>query len=380
MSNPASQLFSAAFAFRGYNTTNLGRTAEFLAHPVYGATVKRHLTEAAQICSHVVKRPIDLISRVQRNEEATLEEYDEAVALIVAVEMAQVQILRDHFAFDYSKVHMAFGYSLGEIAALVASNMLSLEDALTVPLAMAKECVELAHDATLGVLFSRGPAIDLAKVDWLCLQINSEGMGVIGVSSYLAPNSILLIGQGTTIDRFSARMKDCFPHRLYLRKNEHRWPPMHTPIIWQRAIPNRAAVMLHTIKPNPKGPIPPVFSLVTGNMSYDEINCREILTKWVDHPQRLWDAVNETLVLNCKAVVHVGPEPNLILATFTRLAENVKLQTGARSLGGFGLRAVASAVGRPWLARMLPSRSTLLRAPALRQIILEDWLLENSPA
>ena len=32
----------AAFAFRGYNVTNLGRTPELLEHPAYGPIVEKH--------------------------------------------------------------------------------------------------------------------------------------------------------------------------------------------------------------------------------------------------------------------------------------------------------------------------------------------------
>jgi [acyl-carrier-protein] S-malonyltransferase len=45
-SNPLERLGYTAFAFRGYNTTNLGRTSELLAHPAYGPVVERYLVEA----------------------------------------------------------------------------------------------------------------------------------------------------------------------------------------------------------------------------------------------------------------------------------------------------------------------------------------------
>ena len=32
---------------------------------------------------------------------------------------------------------------------------------------------------------------------------------------------------------------------------------------------------------------------------------------------------------------------------------------------------------RPWLSALLPSRAALLRAPLLKHVILEDWLLEQ---
>jgi [acyl-carrier-protein] S-malonyltransferase len=41
-------------------------------------------------------------------------------------------------------------------------------------------------------------------------------------------------------------------------------------------------------------------------------------------------------------------------------------------------RGVASGLSRnAWLSRLLPSRTSLLRAPFLNHVILEDWLLEQ---
>ena len=108
-------------------------------------------------------------------------------------------------------------------------------------------------------------------------------------------------------------------------------------------------------------------------------NDADILRDWVDHPQRLWSAVYETLASGITTIIHVGPDPNVIPATFTRLAENVVQQTSGRSLGRMGMRAAAGLARRPWLSALLPSRAALLRAPLIKQIILEDWLLENAP-
>jgi [acyl-carrier-protein] S-malonyltransferase len=375
MPNGTNTFESAAYAFRGYNVTNLGRTPELLAHRAYGVTVERWLRQASEICADVTRRPVDLVDRVQRREETALETYADAIALVVAVELAQLELLQNFFGVAFKDARLAYGYSLGEIAALAASGLFDIGEALKVPLAMAADAAELTYNSTLAVLFSRGPAIDVVKVDHLCLDINAEGQGVIGVSSYLAPNSLLLIGQGRTLDRFQKRMPDQFPDRLYLRKNEHQWPPMHTPIVWQRSIRDRAAMLMQTVRLKRAAPIPPVFSLVTANISYDELNTRKILTDWVDHPQHLWDAVYETLVLNIPTVVHVGGEPNLIPATFKRISDNVEAQTGAKTWGGRGLRFVSRAARRPWLAKLLPRQSALFRAPFVRQIILEDWLL-----
>jgi [acyl-carrier-protein] S-malonyltransferase len=373
------RLSSTAFVFRGYNVTNLGRSGELLAHPLYGPVIEPFLKEASDVCAEATGGPVDLAARIRRSEETDLDSYAEAISLIVAMEMAQLRLLKDFFGVEYSQARLGYGYSLGELAALVASGVMEMRHALRVPLSVAKDCAELARDSTLGVLFSRGPALDTDAVQRLCLRINHAGQGVIGISAYLSPNSLLLNGQGSTIDHFQDLMSEWLPQRLHLRKNDYHWPPLHTPIVWQRAIPNRCAVMMHTLPGALQAPLPPVLSLVTGKTSYNDRNCRELMAQWIDHPQRLWDAVYETLAQGIEVIIHVGPTPNLVPATYTRLAENVKSQLATRSWTGMGLRAVSRAVRRPWLAKLLPQRSALLRAPLVEQVVLEDWLLSQKP-
>jgi [acyl-carrier-protein] S-malonyltransferase len=377
MLNLQDRLTNSAFVFRGYNVTNLGRSAELLEHRSYHAVVERCLRDASEIASEQLHRKIDLVDRVRNRQETDLETYADAVTLILAMEQAQLKLLDEFFGIEYAKVRLAFGYSLGEVGALVASGVMDLRSALCVPLAMSADCIELARDVTLGVLFSRGPALDADAVYKLCLRINSQGRGVIGISAFLAPNSLLLMGQANTIDHFADLMREWLPQKLYLRKNDSRWPPMHTPIVWQRNIPNRSAVMMQTLPGGFKAPTPAVLSLVTGKLSYNDFNARDLLNRWIDHPQRLWDAVSETLAMGIDTVVHVGPEPNLVPATIKRVADNVTTQLAAKSWEGVGLRAVSRAVRRPWLAKILPTRSSLLRAPFVRQLNLEDWLLEQ---
>ena len=99
----------------------------------------------------------------------------------------------------------------------------------------------------------------------------------------------------------------------------------------------------------------------------------------MDHPQRVWDGVDQTLADGVETIIHVGPEPNIIPATFTRLSNNVTAQLSGRSLTSLGLRAVSRLVQRrrPWLTNLISSDATLFRAPFVEHIKLEDWLLEQ---
>ena len=58
---------TTAFAFRGYNLTNLGRTAELLAHASYGPVVLRHLRDAER----VVRRSDGAASRPRETGRAS---------------------------------------------------------------------------------------------------------------------------------------------------------------------------------------------------------------------------------------------------------------------------------------------------------------------
>lgn len=366
-----------AYAFRGYNVTNLGRSNELLAHPAYGPVVEGYLRTASEICADITRRKVDLLARVRQNIETDLDTYHEAISLIVSMELAQIRLLEEFYDIRLNQARMIYGYSLGELTAVCAAGVFDMDEALSLPLSMAADCVALAKNVTMGVLFSRGPLLDFDEVKRLCLKINAQGNGVIGISSYLAPNTVLLLGQNGTIDAFAGQMHKVFPARVYLRRNHDPWPPVHTPLVWQRNLPNRAGVLMHTLRGGNVRPNPPVLSLVTGKLSYNDYNSREILNQWIDHPQRLWDAVYETLAMGIETVIHVGPSPNLIPATFNRLRDNVQAQLTGYSLNKLGLRAMARAARRPWLTALLPSRTALLRAPTVRHIILEDWLLEQ---
>ncbi len=365
------RLTTTALTFRGYNVTNLGRSHELLAHSKYGPILRRYLDRASLVCGEIAGRHVDLVARVQEQRETSLATYNEAIALVVATSMAQLEMLQSCFDVNWRGVKFTFGFSLGEISALIAGGVFSMEDAIRVPLELAEDCVALSSDTTLGVLFSRHGTIPIPAALKLCEQISQEGNGVMGISAVLAPNSLLLIGQGSTLNRFTDRMHDLCEERLHLRRNQHIWPPLHTPITWQRAITNRSELGMQTIPGGFLPPSPPVFSLVTGKISYADWNARQTLGDWVDRTQRLWDAVEYSLTEGITRVIHVGPAPNIIPSTYDRLAIDVEAQIKARTQ----IRALSQMVRRPWLQAMLPRRASLLRAPMIEQVVLEDWLL-----
>lgn len=368
---------TSAIAFRGYNVTNLGKTPELLEHPAYRKTIQDHLIEASKIASDALDKKVDLLDRVENRIPTELDSYAESLAMIVAVEQAQLSLLKNHFGVEYENASYLTGYSLGEISALITAGVYNMEEVMTPILKLAPEAAEQALHVTMGILFSRGPALDFKLVRKLCLEISNEGEGVIAVSSYLSPNTALLLGQNKTIEKFKRLVSKNFPKGTHLKKNPHHWPPIHTPITREKCIPDRAASMMMTAKGGFAKPSIPILSCVTGDFSYDDINSREILSEWIDSPQKLWDVIDNILSTSISTIIHVGPEPNIIPATITRLSNNILLQLGKKTISGFSLRAVSRMVRRPWLTALLKTDAALLRAPFIEQIFLEDWLLEQ---
>ena len=144
----AAGIGKSAFAFRGYNVKNLGRTPELLRHRTYGPIVEQHLRRGSEICADVMQLPVDLVQRVLDEKEAALSEYHESITLIVAVELAQLEILDSVFGISLKNADMMYGFSLGELTALSAGGVLTMADALKIPLMMSRDAAELAHDVT----------------------------------------------------------------------------------------------------------------------------------------------------------------------------------------------------------------------------------------
>lgn len=365
---------TTALAFRGYNSTNLGKTPQLLANPRYREVLSKHLERAQQICSEVADRRVNLLQLVEQQLEPTPDQYPEALALIVSVSQAQLELLQHHTEIEPHLANVAFGFSLGEISALIFSGVLTEESALQVVLRLAVDCQPLAEGVTLGVIFSRGAAIELDRLWLLCQRINQKGTGTVGISAQLSPNSYLVMGTENTLDELRDSASEQWGRRIQIKKDPNRWPPLHTPLVWKGQVRDRACELMQTMPGGFNPPSPPILSLVTGKNSYDGIRTRRLLAEWIDQPQCLWQAVAQTLEIGIETILHIGPAPNIIPATYGRLSANIQAQTSQSRR----LRALAVAAQRQWLQRLLPRQTALLRAPLLKHVVLEDWLLEQS--
>jgi [acyl-carrier-protein] S-malonyltransferase len=369
------RIATAALAFRGYDLTNLGRAPEFLEHRAYGPVVRTILDSASVLCGDVLGRKVDLASRIVGREPSTLHTFVHDIGTIVAMELAQIRLLEEFFEVPVAQARLSFGHSIGELSALVVGGMYTMEQLLPIPLALATDCAELTANTTMGILSIQGPPLQIEDVQHLCSTISSRGQGLIGPSTYLSPYQVLLLGQGDTLDLLESEMREYLPAGVTLRRKPNHWPPLHTPLVWERNIPNRTAMMMYHTAGGQHKPTPNVVSCTTGLANYDEWNSRAILADWTDHPQRLWDAMEHTLASGSELVIHVGPEPKLLTTCFDRLSHKIMKQLKMRHLDRLGSSVIPSISKNGWLTRKLPANAVLLRAPFLHHLVLEDWLL-----
>jgi [acyl-carrier-protein] S-malonyltransferase len=253
-----------------------------------------------------------------------------------------------------------------------------MEQLLPIPLALATDCAELTANTTLGILSNQGAPLQIEDVQHLCYTISSRGQGLIGPSTYLSPYQVLLLGQGNTLDPLETEMREYLPAGVTLRRKPNQLPPLHTPLVWERNIPNRTALMMYHTGGGQRKPTPNVVSCTSGLANYDEWNSRAILSDWTDHPQRLWDAMEHTLASGAELVLHVGPEPKLLTTCFDRLSHRIMKQLKMRHLDRLGSTVIPSIGRNGWLTRKLPANAVLLRAPFLHHLVLEDWLLAQA--
>jgi len=367
-----------AVSFRGYNVTNSGKTRELLSHSLLKDRLRERLDQGSQLCHDVLGLQVDLHRDVASGRPSSLETYSPDLAMIVAVELAHWDAMCELLGSEIcSRIRLLTGYSLGEVAAVIVAGLMSFEQAMTPILELSVDAAALAPAVSMGIVFSRGPTLDVEVIREKCIELTARGHGVIAISTYLSPNTVLLMGEGDTVDEFKAEMSEFLPRSVHLRKNPHHWPPLHTPIVLKKHLRDRAAVMLQTAQCHPILPELPILSCVEGDIAYNGRNTRHLMTDWVDHPQRLWDCVHAMLRMGIDQVIHLGPEPNILPATLTRLADNVQNQLDQPSWYSYGLRTFSRwTADRQWLANLISRDAALLRAPFVKQVNFEDWLLE----
>ena len=240
------------------------------------------------------------------------------VATIVAMELAQLRLLEEFFEVAIGReARLSFGYSIGELSAMVLGGVLPLEQLLPVPLGLAADCAELAGRHDHGRPLHRG-ARPAARGRRAALP-GGQQRGARADRPLGLP-----VAQHGAADRPGGHARPARARDGRVPAREGDAPAQAAPLA---AAAHAAGLAEEHPQPDRRWPSTRSAGASRsrrrrssraspGEASYDELNSREILIQWTDHPQRLWDVIDETLGSGVELVVHVGPAPNLIPATF----------------------------------------------------------------
>ncbi len=212
-----------------------------------------------------------------------------------------------------------------------------MEQLLPIPLALATDCAELTADTTMGILSTQGrSSSDRGRAAPLLLDQQPGARADRAVDLSLAVPGA---AAGSGRHAGSARARDA---RVPARRGDAaaQAEPLASlayaaRVGAQHPQPDRDDDVSHGGRASANRhrtsfPARPALA------NYDEWNSRAILADWTDHPQRLWDALENTLASGAELVIHVGPEPKLLTTCFDRLSHRIMKQLKMRHLDRLG--------------------------------------------
>jgi [acyl-carrier-protein] S-malonyltransferase len=375
------RIAGTVLAFRGYDAGNLGRSREFIDHPVYGTVARGVLEDASRICSDATGESVDLVAYIREGKQAGPADLANDNACLVAMQMIHLRLLGEFFGVDATRARHSFGFSTGELAALTFSRVLDFEWLLRFFVPIARDCAELAPQACMAAVSARNGRLDRDGLEALCRTVRAEGFGLIGPTAYLSARAALVVGEPRAMERLERSIVELRGQRdISLKRKQSQWTPLHSPIVWRRSIPNRIATLLHDIPGILNAAVPPVASCVPQAGWCGPSNLRDLLPRWADHPQCLSDAAESTIASGASTVMHVGPSPDLIPRAFGWAEADMPGAPHPGRLARLARAAVRTCRGRAASPGLGHPRSRPPEAPRIVHVVLEDWLLSQTSA
>lgn len=249
--------------------------------------------ETYQVCKEVM----DLASEVTgldiprlcftENEQLHITEYTQVAML--SVEAAIVNLLEEHGIV--SKVNA--GLSLGEYGALVASKVVSLEDAFSV---VRKRGIFMEQAVPTGGAMSAVLGLDGASIEAIC----NETEGIVSVANYNCPGQIVITGQTEAVLEASKRLKEAGAKRIVPLKVSG---PFHSSMLVEAGKQLKGVLDGVQIQPF----CIPYISNVTADYVTNQEEVKELLVKQVSSSVRWQQSIEKLICDGVTTFVEIGP-------------------------------------------------------------------------
>ncbi|MCH2232847.1 MAG: ACP S-malonyltransferase [Crocinitomicaceae bacterium] len=195
---------------------------------------------------------------------------------------------------DDFKPEMVAGHSLGELSALVANNVLSFEDGLTLvskrAMAMQKACE--AEPSTMAAILG----LEDKVVEDVCESVD----GVVVAANYNCPGQLVISGAVPAIDEACEKATEAGAKRAL------KLPvggAFHSPLMEPAREELAAAIEATTFNT----PSCPVYQNVTASAITDPAEIKKNLVAQLTAPVRWTQTMNQMIADGCSSVTEVGP-------------------------------------------------------------------------
>lgn len=246
----------------------------------------------------------------EENEKLNLTEYTQA-----AIVTASVAILKQVEKIGI-KPDITAGLSLGEYCALIASDVLSLEDAIKVVRQrgiLMQEAVPAGQGAMAAVL-----AFDQEKIEKICEQTE----GIVTIANYNCPGQIVISGEAESVAKASEKLKEAGARRVVLLNVSG---PFHSKMLEQAG-----KKLLKVLEPIQMGtPCIPYVSNTTAEYVTSKDKIKELLGRQVSSSVRWQQSVEAMIRDGVDTFIEIGPGKTLsgFLKKINRSCTSISIET-----------------------------------------------------
>lgn len=247
------------------------------------------------------KEMIDLAEKVsgipmkellfEENEDINITKYTQIAML--ADELAIWSVLREK---GFESVVNA-GLSLGEYAALVASGVMTSEDAFRV---VAKRGEYMQEAVPTGGAMTAVLGADTAVIEKIC----EETEGIVSIANYNCPGQIVITGEQQAVDAAAAALKEAGAKRCTPLNVSG---PFHSAMLLpagEKLAAELEQVEIHEIAV-------PYITNVTADYVTDPSQVKELLKKQISSSVRWQQSVERMIADGVEAFIEIGPKKSL---------------------------------------------------------------------
>ena len=247
------------------------------------------------------KEMIDLAEKVsgipmkellfEENEDINITKYTQIAML--ADELAIWSVLREK---GFESVVNA-GLSLGEYAALVASGVMTPEDAFRV---VAKRGEYMQEAVPTGGAMTAVLGADTAVIEKIC----EETEGIVSIANYNCPGQIVITGEQQAVDAAAAALKEAGAKRCTPLNVSG---PFHSAMLLpagEKLAAELEQVEIHEIAV-------PYITNVTADYVIDSSQVKELLKKQISSSVRWQQSVERMIADGVEAFIEIGPKKSL---------------------------------------------------------------------